>query len=290
MPEAVVKKLPASIRNKNPGAMFPGPSAKLFGSTSYQNLKTSDGNFKIATFDSHEQGAAALFHLLSTKRYCDKPLSEAIKTWCGGLYADTYLSVIRKKSGIAANEVITHEQLHNPEWAIPLAQAMAWQEAGRAYPMSEGAWAAAHAMFIDVLPAPAAAPRARREEAPPAKTPAVDVNDKADGDAWSPSNDLPSPRPEARVDAELAGSRKWSLLSVKRRILTSLFISTGGMAVTEDMNVAPAFLTKFKEFAADNAVLLILGGVVVGLVLVEAVRFLQREDMIEGRYQPKDTA
>ena len=35
--------IPASIRNNNPGAMYPGKSAKKFGSSTFETLKSKDG-------------------------------------------------------------------------------------------------------------------------------------------------------------------------------------------------------------------------------------------------------
>ncbi len=65
--------VPASIRNKNPGAMEPGPSSKKFGSTSYETLqwtyKGKPAVNKCATFPTSHHGAAAMFDLLQDRGF-----------------------------------------------------------------------------------------------------------------------------------------------------------------------------------------------------------------------------
>ena len=112
--------IPASIRNNNPGAMYPGPSAKRFGSTSYETLKSKDGIHKIATFPTSEHGAAAQFDLLC-RNYSGKTLQDAITTWCGGYYAGTYVKVLKDRAGIDADTVLTKAMLADHDIAIPLA-------------------------------------------------------------------------------------------------------------------------------------------------------------------------
>jgi hypothetical protein len=55
--------------------------------------------------------------------------------------------------------------------SIPLLRAMAWQEAGKEYPLSEQEWLAAHTMVY-----------AGQQKAP----------------EWNPNNDVPTPKPETR--------------------------------------------------------------------------------------------
>lgn len=166
---------PASIRNNNPGAIEPGYASKKFGATRYEALrwKGPDGKpreNRIATFPTPQHGAAAQFHLLATgKHYRDKPIRQAITTWCGGYSAGTYEKVLAARASVTPETVLTRELLADPLFAIPLARAMAWQEAGRAFPMGDAGWAQAHAMAF------------------------------GDGYAPAPSeaNDVPFPKPEA---------------------------------------------------------------------------------------------
>jgi hypothetical protein len=170
--------IPASIRNKNPGAAYPGPSSRKFGSSSFETLRSKDGVHKIATFPSHIQGAAAMFHLLDTGRnplgvlrYRNQTVQAAITTWCGKFYIGTYIKVLEDKAGVKRTDMITSELLRDPAKAIPLAQAMAWQEAGRDYPLTEAEWSQAHACAFLEPVAP----------------------------AFSPANDVPSPKAEMRT-------------------------------------------------------------------------------------------
>lgn len=168
---------PASIRNNNPGACEPGPSSRKFGSTAFETLrwKGPDGKprtNRIATFPTPQHGAAAQFHLLASSRhYCGQPIAKAVTTWCGGYSAGTYASVLKTRAGVDGGTVLTRELLADPAFAVPLAKAMAFQEAGRAFPLDDDGWVQGHAMaFGDGLaPAP------------------------------SPDNDVPSQKPEARA-------------------------------------------------------------------------------------------
>ena len=164
--------VPASIRNKNPGAMYPGKSARKFGSSSYETLRSKDGTHKIATFKSHTHGVAALFDLLGSPAYTDRTIREAITKWCGGYYAGTYLRVLEEKSGIKPDDMLTQEMVHNADIAIPIGRAMALQEAGREYPVDDAGWREGHAMAFGGSVAP----------------------------AWTPGNDVPTRRPEDRRD------------------------------------------------------------------------------------------
>lgn len=171
---------PASIRNNNPGAIYPGPSARKFGGASKEVLRSADGKHLIATFPTAVHGAAALFDNLMNARssrtsyyYRGKTLSEAIATWCGGIRAPSYLRLIEQHAGLAPDVVLSEAFLHNPDKAIPLAQAMARHEAGQDYPLDDAGWRRAHSMAFaggDVAPAP------------------------------SPANDVPTVRPEARAE------------------------------------------------------------------------------------------
>lgn len=161
---------PASIRNKNPGAQYPGKSSKKFGSATYETLRSKDGVHKIATFPTHEHGAAAQFDLLATA-YTGMTIQAAIIKWCGGFYAKSYLGVLEAKAGITASSLLTKDLLADPAFAVPLAKAMAFQEAGQDYPMTDDDWLEAHQMAFGKV---AAAPE------------------------FSASNDVPSPKPETR--------------------------------------------------------------------------------------------
>ena len=172
--------IPASIRNRNPGAQYPGPSAKKFGGDKYETLRSKDGTHKIASFPTDIHGGAALFHLLHEGRepvtrklrYRDRPLRQAIETWCGAYHLPTYIKVLTQHTGLTETDVLTADLLRDPSRAIPLAKAMALQEAGQAYPMQDGGWLRAHEMAFGEAQAP----------------------------AWTPKNDVPTRNPEDKLD------------------------------------------------------------------------------------------
>ena len=138
--------IPASIRTNNPGAMYPGPSAKKFGSTGFEVLNDGKGN-KIAVFPDKVAGAAAQFDLLR-QSYTGKTLRAAITRWSGGNDVETYLGVIARDTGLSADDPLTPAMLADASKAIPIAKAMAWQEAGKVYPLSDAAWSAAFKLSL----------------------------------------------------------------------------------------------------------------------------------------------
>lgn len=162
--------IPASIRNHNPGAMYPGASSKKFGSRSYEVLRSKDGTHKIATFPTAIHGAAAQFDLLH-RSYTNMTIEKAIAKWCGGFYASTYIKVLESKGGVKRSTVLTKAMVKNPEIAIPLAKAMALQEAGKAFPLTDEEWAAAHQMAFQEAVAP----------------------------SYTADNDVPTPKAETRA-------------------------------------------------------------------------------------------
>jgi hypothetical protein len=171
--------IPASIRNNNPGALYTGPSACKFGATGKEILVSRDGKHQIAKFPTAIHGAAALFdNLMNAKGaggyyYRGRNLGKAIETWCGAIRAQTYLAVIRQRTGLVPGSMLSEDFLRDPDRVIPLAQAMAYHEAGREFPgLEPNDWLEAHSMAFaggHVAPEPL------------------------------PTNDVPTMRPEMRA-------------------------------------------------------------------------------------------
>ena len=163
-PSFLGQKAPASIRYNNSGAQYPGPSARRFRS---RNYKIIGGGHKIAVFNDAVLGAAAHFHLLASAKYANgkRTMRQCIKKWCGGYSPSVYARVVKDKGGIDPDEILTRQMLENSEIAIPIAKAMAWQEAGRDYPLEDAHWQEAHdlAFGSDAAPAPLPAPRELRK-------------------------------------------------------------------------------------------------------------------------------
>lgn len=135
---------PASIRFNNPLAMYPGPSAKRYGSTGTERI---GGGHLIAKFDDPVYGAAGNFDLMN-RNYAGKTGHDFIKTWSGGNSVGAYL----KSVGIDPAAVITREQLANPDFAVPLAMRMAGHEAGRPGALTEEQWRQAHSLAFGGQP------------------------------------------------------------------------------------------------------------------------------------------
>ena len=142
------RSIPAAIRHNNPGAMWPGPSSEKFGATGYQMLNDGlgQGN-RIATFPTPEQGGAALFDLLD-RRYTGKTLADAIDKWSGGNSSSAYAARVAQATGLTPDTVLTRDMVRDPATALAIANAMAGHEAGRKFPMPEGGWNRAHALFL----------------------------------------------------------------------------------------------------------------------------------------------
>lgn len=205
--------IPASIRNNNPGAIYPGPSARRFGGAEVEKLTSKDGKHLIAKFPTAIHGAAALFHNLMNAKgatgyyYRGRPLSQAIETWCGAIRAQSYLRLIEQQAGFKSGEVLSEEFLRDPDKAVSLAKAMARHEAGKDYPLQPNEWLEAHAMAF--------------------------------GDAIAPepsaNNDVPTMRPEGRLAA------------VKTTILKWAGVSTAGTTGTVGL-VGPPDLSQFTAW------------------------------------------
>jgi hypothetical protein len=137
--------IPASVRNNNPGAMYPGPSATKFGAKKVNKI---GGGHLIAEFPDAVHGAAAQFDLLS-RVYTGMRVDKAIAKWSGGNSVDSYLDVIGERTGLQPDDTLTAAYLRKPKTGIKFAQAMAAHEAGEEFPMTKAEWKEAHALAFD---------------------------------------------------------------------------------------------------------------------------------------------
>lgn len=147
---------PASIRYKNPGAMWPGSRATKWGSTSFVTLNDGQSN-KIAVFPTFVQGAAAQFDLWASN-YTGMTLKAAIDKWSGHNSPESYVAFLEKNTGIDIGAMVTRELLASPAgWKLLKAQSR-W-EAGKPIPMTDDEWVAAQRMvFAGVQPSAPVAP------------------------------------------------------------------------------------------------------------------------------------
>jgi hypothetical protein len=133
-------------------------------------LNDGQGN-KIAIFPDGESGAAAHFALLDHS-YTGMPLSAAIRKWSGGNSSAEYTGLVSRATGLSPDTVLTHDILASPKGLV-LAKAMARQEAGGEFPLSDQGWQNAQARGLG-LSAPvqtAALPTNTATDAAPAPVP-----------------------------------------------------------------------------------------------------------------------
>lgn len=141
---------PASIRYKNPGAMWGGNAiSRRWGEQGNVALAdgTGQGN-RIAVFPSYVNGICAQIDLWRTSRYRNKPFSAAIAVWSGGNHVESYIAfVLKRVPGMGRDTPITDAFLKS-EMGIGFLKAQAWHEAGKPYPCPEADWRTAQKMVF----------------------------------------------------------------------------------------------------------------------------------------------
>ncbi len=149
---------PASIRTRNPGAMWPGPIATKWGSKAFISLNdgTGQGN-KIAIFDTYIAGICAQLDLWRTSpKYRNKRFADAIAIWSGGNHVESYIAFVTSRvPGMTRNTV-----MDDGFWKSPLGlgflKAQAGHEAGKTYPAAPSDWAQAQSIVFGKQPKPPA--------------------------------------------------------------------------------------------------------------------------------------
>lgn len=133
---------PASIRYKNPGAMWGGNAiSRKWGERG--NVKLNDGmgqNNHIAVFPTYVQGICAQIDLWRSPRYHNKRFADAIKVWSGGNWVQSYIDFVKKRvPGMDEDTIMSDAMLSSP-MGIKFLKAQAWHEAGKPYPAPEADW------------------------------------------------------------------------------------------------------------------------------------------------------
>ncbi len=134
---------PASIRYKNPGAMWGSKLAIKWGA-SPRAVTLNDGKGQgnnIAVFPTYVQGICAQLDLWRTSpNYRNKRFADAIAIWSGHNEVESYISfVLKRVSGMTRNTI-----MNDAFWAstqgIEFLKAQAWHEAGKQYPAPDADW------------------------------------------------------------------------------------------------------------------------------------------------------
>lgn len=155
---------PASIRTKNPGAMWGRtgrkPESFFVTSAGPQGVQTnapiplkwgstktiylSDGlgqDNNIAIFDTWVQGICAQLDLWRTSaNYKNKRFADAIHTWSGGNNVPDYIAYVKKRVPGITEGTIMNDAFWKGPMAIPFLKAQAGHEAGKLYPAPDADW------------------------------------------------------------------------------------------------------------------------------------------------------
>lgn len=135
---------PASIRYKNPGAMWGSAHAKKWGALNGgQGISLADGTGQkntIAQFPTYVAGISAQVALWRTERYRNKKFRVAIVPWSGGNNVPSYIKLVASHvPGFSGDTIIDDAFLLGPH-GIDFLKAQALHEAGRVYPASDVDW------------------------------------------------------------------------------------------------------------------------------------------------------
>lgn len=155
-------RVPASIRYKNPGAMWGSPLAIKWGA-SRKPVQLNDGtgqNNNIAVFPSFLLGICAQLDLWRTsKHYRNKRLSEALRVWSGGNNVESYINFVRARVPGITRDTVLDDAFWLSPMGIQFLKAQAWHEAGQPYPAPESDWHEARKrVFGGKAPTPEATP------------------------------------------------------------------------------------------------------------------------------------
>lgn len=132
---------PASIRYKNPGAMWGSALAKKWGATNTVTLNDGkkQGN-NIAVFPTYLQGICAQLDLWRSPRYKNKRFADAIAVWSGGNSVASYIAFVKKRVPGLSENTILDDDFWRSDAGILFLKAQAWHEAGKEYPAPASDW------------------------------------------------------------------------------------------------------------------------------------------------------
>ncbi|MGY4622009.1 hypothetical protein ACVWZ4_007236 [Bradyrhizobium sp. USDA 4472] len=135
---------PASIRYKNPGAMWGRGNkiAKKWGSTGTVDLNDGLGQGNnIAVFPDYVSGICAQLDLWRTSpNYRNKRFDQAIAVWAGHNQTESYIRfVLARVPGMTRDTIMDDVFWQSPK-GIAFLKAQAGHEAGKTYPAPDADW------------------------------------------------------------------------------------------------------------------------------------------------------
>lgn len=147
----------ASVRSRNPGAMWPGKIPTKWGSTRSEALAdgTGQGN-KIAYFDTFVQGICAQLDLWRTSpNYRNKRFEDAIAIWSGHNSVEQYIAYVLKRVPGMTRSTVMNDEFWSGPMGLAFLKAQAGHEAGKPYPAPPEDWIKAQSIVMDgTVPAP----------------------------------------------------------------------------------------------------------------------------------------
>lgn len=146
---------PASIRYKNPGAMWGSALAIKWGAQK-QPVVLKDGKGQgnnIAVFPTYVQGICAQLDLWrSSKNYRNRCFADAIAIWSGHNNVESYIKFVQARvPGMTRNTVMDDAFWQSPS-GIAFLKAQAWHEAGKRYPAPDADWIEAQKRVMSGAP------------------------------------------------------------------------------------------------------------------------------------------
>ncbi len=146
---------PASIRYKNPGAMWGNALAIKWGAAK-KAVTLNDGKGQgnnIAVFPTFEQGICAQMDLWRTsKNYKNKRFADAIAIWSGHNSVESYIKFVMDRAPGITRDTIMDDAFWRGPLAIPFLKAQAWHEAGKRYPANDMDWINARNRVLSGVP------------------------------------------------------------------------------------------------------------------------------------------
>jgi hypothetical protein len=146
---------PASIRYKNPGAMWGNAIAIKWGAAK-KPVTLNDGKGQgnnIAVFPTFVQGICAQLDLWRTsKNYRNKRFADAIAIWSGHNEVPSYIAFCKKRVPGLTEETVMDDAFWKGPTGIAFLKAQAWHEAGRQYPAPDADWTDAQKRVFSGVP------------------------------------------------------------------------------------------------------------------------------------------
>ena len=146
---------PASIRYKNPGAMWGSALAIKWGAEK-KAVTLNDGKGQgnnIAVFPTYVQGICAQLDLWRTSpNYKNKKFSDAIRIWSGGNYVESYIKFVLDRVPGMTRDTVMNDAFWRSPMGIAFLKAQAWHEAGKKYPAPDADWVEAQNIVLGNKP------------------------------------------------------------------------------------------------------------------------------------------